>query len=99
MAERTTLHIKTSIQENYGSPDSPHWKMKGEQVFTAKIDFDDLMYDEEGIVRSINRILKDKSTSHQRFFFRELQPVFHQMIDISRELDQEMAKSRKVESN
>ena len=79
---KTLVRIESQYYENYGSAEAPHWKPKGGQEFTIRIDSDILLYNKEGAESVIAQMLDDNSTEYSRYEFISMEPVFCEPIEL-----------------
>lgn len=66
---KSTILITAQYLENYGTPENPHWKTKGGQVFSLKVDGGDLMYGEEAVIKAIETLLAKESNDMCKFTY------------------------------
>ena len=64
---KTLVHITTQYSENYGTFENPHWKFKGEKIFSLYVDADDFMYGEKQCVKAIDTLLDKQSNTKFRY--------------------------------
>ena len=76
----TLVRIESQYYENYGSAEAPHWKPKGGQEFTVRIDSDILFYNKEGAESVIAHMLDDRSNEYVRYELISMEPVFYEPI-------------------
>ena len=90
--------ISAQCFENYGTPDSPHWKPKGEQKFNLSADTDHFFYGEEACIKAINTLLKRHHSNEMwKFEYRSHEIIFHKPIvldsdEFEAELDNVLSK-------
>lgn len=82
----TLVRIEAQYFENYGSAEAPHWKPKGGQEFTIRIDSDILFYNKEGVESVIAHMLDDLSNDYVRYELISFEPVFSE----PKQLDQSL---------
>jgi hypothetical protein len=76
-AMKRMIRILAHYDENYGSPDAPHWKRKGVQEFNALIDLDTLMYMREEVEAAIQEVLSIWRTNTMvRYTLLSAEPMF-----------------------
>ena len=76
----TLVRIESQYYENYGSAEAPHWKPKGGQEFTVRIDSDIIFYNKEGAESVIAHMLDDRSNEYVRYELIYMEPVFCEPI-------------------
>jgi len=76
----TLVRIESQYYENYGSAEAPHWKPKGGQEFTVRIDSDIILWDQEGAESVIAHMLDDRSNEYVRYELISMEPVFCEPI-------------------
>jgi hypothetical protein len=83
----TLLQITAQYHENYGARSKSdvgecpqHWKPKGEQVFTLRVDSDSFMYVEEQCVKAIETLLEKRCNDLERYTYVDHELVFSEPI-------------------
>ena len=94
---KTLVHITTQYSENYGTFENPHWKFKGEKIFSLYVDADDFMYGEKQCVKAIDTLLDKQSNTKFRYEYCSHELIFSNItaLDINlfeQELEKEYAK-------
>ena len=79
----TLVRIESQYFENYGTAEAPHWKPKGGQEFTIRIDSDILFYNKEGAESVIAHMLDDRSNEYVRYELISMEPVFCEPIALN----------------
>ncbi len=72
----TLVRIEAQYFENYGTGANPHWKPKGGQEFTIRIDSDILFYNKEGVESVLAHMLDTLSGDYVRYELISFEPVF-----------------------
>jgi len=83
---KTLVRIESQYFENYGSAEAPHWKPKGGQEFTIRIDSDILFYNKEGMESVIANMLDNNSTEYARYELISTEPVFCEPIELDSDI-------------
>jgi hypothetical protein len=83
----TLLQITAQYEENYGAHSwdgqgecPQHWKPKGGQMFTLRVDSDDFMYAEEQCIKAIATLLEKQSNNYERYWYVDHELVFSEPI-------------------
>lgn len=73
---KTLLHITTQVKENYGTPEAPHWKNKGGQIFSLNVDSDAFMYAETECINAIKTLLAKHSNNMFSYEYIDHELIF-----------------------
>jgi hypothetical protein len=83
----TLLQITAQYHENYGAHDwngqgecPQHWKAKGGQMFTLRVDSDSFMYAEDQCKLAIASLLAKQSNEYERYTYVDHELVFQEPI-------------------
>jgi hypothetical protein len=94
----TLLQITAQYYENYGAHSwdgqgecPQHWKPKGGQIFTLRVDSDSFMYAEEQCIKAIATLLEKQSNNYERYTYVDHELVFSEPIVLDdAEFDKEL---------
>jgi hypothetical protein len=94
---KTLVHITTQYSENYGTFENPHWKFKGEKLFSLYVDADDFMYGEKQCVKAIDTLLDKQSNTKCRYEYCTHELIFSNITALDTNLfEQELEKEREL---
>lgn len=86
----TLLQITAQVQENYGTHNwngqgecPQHWKMKGGQMFTLRVDSDMFCYAETECIKAIDTLLASQSDNYYRYTYTAHELIFHEPIALN----------------
>ncbi len=82
----TLVRITAQYFENYGTGANPHWKPKGGQEFSIRIDSDILFYNKEGVESVVAHMLDDRSNEYVRYELVDMEPVFSEPIMLDKDI-------------
>lgn len=79
--------ITTQYQENYSdNPSTPHWKMKGEQIFEIDdFDGDSIMYYEKESIEAMKEMLKERSDDYSKYTYIAHELIFSDPIQLNQD--------------
>lgn len=83
---KTLVRIESQYYENYGSAEAPHWKPKGGQEFSIRIDSDILFYNKEGAETVIALMLERWSNEYARYELISMEPIFCEPIELGTDI-------------
>lgn len=83
----TLLQITAQVHENYGwsgQGECPeHWKPKGGQMFTLRVDSENFMYAETECIKAIDTLLANQSNEYWRYTYIGHELIFHEPIALN----------------
>lgn len=86
----TLLQITAQVHENYGTHDwngqgecPQHWKPKGGQMFTLRVDSDNFLYADTECIKAIDTLLAKQSNESWRYTYIEHELIFHEPIALN----------------
>lgn len=82
----TLVRITAQYFENYGTGANPHWKPKGGQEFSIRIDSDILFYNKEGVESVLAHMLDRLSDDYVRYELISFEPVFSEPIKLDQDI-------------
>ena len=86
---KTTLQITAQYEENYGAHNwdgkgvcPEHWKNKGSQVFTLRVEPEYFWYAEEQFLNTIDYMLRKESNEYIRYNYVGHEFIFMELIEL-----------------
>lgn len=73
---KTLLHLTAQVKENYGTPDKPHWKSKGAQIFSLNVDADAFMYAKDEAIKALKTLLAKESNPMLSYEYIDFELLF-----------------------